>query len=108
MEWRWQLIKEPSKTNSLLESENVLNVPWIKVNNAAADIPASHESCAANKTVKTKYMNYDFLFTKLPSLKGCLKAYFSSVDAFIKHLGRVILHTNWRIHQCPAASPKHL
>lgn len=54
----------------------MLNVPWIKVNNAAADIPASHESCAVNKTVKNKYMNYNFLFTKLPSPEGLFEGLF--------------------------------
>lgn len=40
---------------------NVLNVLWIKVKHAGADMPASHDS-PMNKTVKVQNMNITLIY----------------------------------------------
>lgn len=50
VEWKWQLIKEPPKNHSFLESENAPNVLWIRINNAVAD-GLSMANSSMNNTV---------------------------------------------------------
>lgn len=72
-----QLIKEP-RNHSLLESENALNVLWIKVNNAVADMPATHDS-PMNNTVKMQNMNMILMYKVQHNLQVRLMVYFNCV-----------------------------